>query len=129
LETHIHLIGTPEQVTDAVWWGRRCLIGQKKNLEDQQQHVCSGLSNRLKGRQLLQWNGEQYDWQDHRYPRSGCRVGVGGRSSAQPNRPAARFGAQPQAPYADSLSNDNNHWVPAGPDTFKDSNPYAWAHI
>ena len=29
----------------------------------------------------------------------------------------------------DSLSNDNKHWVPAAPDTFKESNPYSWTHI
>jgi hypothetical protein len=52
-----------------------------------------------------------------------------GVASAQPNSPVAGFGAQPQAPYADSLSNDNRHWVPAAPDTFKESNPYSWAHI
>ena len=52
-----------------------------------------------------------------------------GVASAQSNRPVARFDAQPQAPYADSLSNDNKHWVPASPDTFKESNPYSWSHI
>jgi hypothetical protein len=48
-----------------------------------------------------------------------------GIASAQPKR----FGPQPQAPYADSVSNNNIHWVPAGPDTLKESNPYSWAHI
>jgi hypothetical protein len=52
-----------------------------------------------------------------------------GVASAQPNRPVARFGAQPQAPYADSLSNDNKHWVPTGPHTSKECNPYSWTHI
>jgi hypothetical protein len=38
-----------------------------------------------------------------------------GVASAQPNRPVARFGAQPQAPYADSLSMTISTGCPPGP--------------
>jgi hypothetical protein len=54
-----------------------------------------------------------------------------GVASAQSNRHVARFGAQPQAPYANSYYN-HDYWagaagiVPGGPDKFNGHNPYAW---